>query len=265
MSRELESVEPEETARRLIGEADGELYLLGATARQLVAVTTAVRDVSGVVRVLSERAPLRRLRADFTVAARAAEAVDAGRLAFGEYDADRHGGTIAVTETRVYTWLFAEGASACFGGDGSFHAAVREYCRTAWQEASSFALRTPPLARVRSSLRETFEPGVARDFETTLEAATRLRDRTNFDAVAAAVLVGARHDLAQYDLAKWGEDVGLASRATFSRVKNGLSEDGVVETSNGGPRERQRLGLTAEYDQMADDHGLAEVIVRIVT
>ena len=61
-----------------------------------------------------------------------------------------------------------------------------------------------------------------------------------------ALLAGARHSELLSEISKWGEDVGLASKATFSRSKSDLEDVGIVETEKvpidvGRPRLRLRL------------------------
>ena len=43
-----------------------------------------------------------------------------------------------------------------------------------------------------------------------------------------SLLVAAKHGELLYDISTWGEDVGLASRATFSRMKAQLEEQGLI-------------------------------------
>ncbi len=50
------------------------------------------------------------------------------------------------------------------------------------------------------------------------------------DEVTIALLVAARHNVLLYDISKWGEDVQLASKATFSRTKNLLEDSGLLAT-----------------------------------
>jgi hypothetical protein len=70
-----------------------------------------------------------------------------------------------------------------------------------------------------------------------------------------------------YDISKWGEDVGLASKATFSRTKTDLEEAGVVATEKvpievGRPRLRLRLGDDRLRSADRDEFGaLAELVL----
>jgi DNA-binding MarR family transcriptional regulator len=64
--------------------------------------------------------------------------------------------------------------------------------------------------------------------------------------VTVSLLVAARNRELLYDISRWGEDVGLASKATFSRTKSQLEERGLLDTEKvpidvGRPRLRLRL------------------------
>ncbi|RJX46853.1 hypothetical protein DP106_15410, partial [Halonotius pteroides] len=74
-----------------------------------------------------------------------------------------------------------------------------------------------------------------------------VRDGTGLDEVTVSLLVAARNGDLLYDISRWGEDVGIASKATFSRTKTRMEESGVIETEKvpidvGRPRLRLRLG-----------------------
>ena len=73
-----------------------------------------------------------------------------------------------------------------------------------------------------------------------------------------ALLVAARNEVLLYDISKWGEDVGIASKATFSRTKSRLEDAGVITTEKvpidvGRPRLRLQLGDQQLRDAAADD------------
>ncbi|MFB6186576.1 MAG: DUF5821 family protein [Halobacteriaceae archaeon] len=56
-----------------------------------------------------------------------------------------------------------------------------------------------------------------------------MRAGDEFNEVSVALLATARNELLLYDLGRWGENVGLASRETFSRKKQLLEEKGIIE------------------------------------
>ena len=66
-----------------------------------------------------------------------------------------------------------------------------------------------------------------------------------------------------YDISRWGEDVGVASKATFSRAKSRLEDAALIRTEKvpiDVGRPRLRLTLPAEYDAL-DDIALVEAAV----
>jgi hypothetical protein len=78
--------------------------------------------------------------------------------------------------------------------------------------------------------------------------------------VTISLLVAARNNVQLYDISKWGEDVGLASKATFSRAKTTLEDKGLIDTESvaidvGRPRLRLLLGderlADADNDELA--------------
>ena len=59
--------------------------------------------------------------------------------------------------------------------------------------------------------------------------------------------MAAKHEQLLYDISRWGEDAGVASKATFSRTKTHLEERGLLETEKvpidvGRPRLRLLVG-----------------------
>lgn len=67
------------------------------------------------------------------------------------------------------------------------------------------------------------------------------------DEVGLSLLVAAKHEQLLYDISRWGEDAGIASKATFSRTKTHLEERGLLETEKvpidvGRPRLRLLIG-----------------------
>jgi hypothetical protein len=83
------------------------------------------------------------------------------------------------------------------------------------------------------------------EFEQLIEAA-QLEEMNSLDAVSVALIAAAQSGALTYDLGKWAEEVGVASKATISRRKTALEEDGIIYTENvpvevGRPRQRLLL------------------------
>jgi hypothetical protein len=131
--------------------------------------------------------------------------------------------------------------------DEAFTTAARDRCTAQWESADPFDLRTPPRSRVDSALRETIGDEMAETFSAVLASVEAVRGDDELDEVALSLLVAAKHEVLLYDISKWGEDIGVASKATFSRVKNKLEDAGLITTEKvpmdiGRPRLRLLLG-----------------------
>jgi hypothetical protein len=107
---------------------------------------------------------------------------------------------------------------------------------------------------VRSSLEAEIGEGTAADFDSVLSSlATARGDGDGLDEVTISLLVAAKNEELLYDISKWGEDVGIASKATFSRTKTDLEDLGLLDTEKvpidvGRPRLRLKFG----DDRLAD-------------
>lgn len=115
-----------------------------------------------------------------------------------------------------------------------------------WAAAPEYEVEVPPLSRVRATLRSELGEAVATDFERLLGAAG---DGSDPDAVTLCLLGAARNEQLLYDISRWGEEVGLASKATLSRTKTALEDAGLVEMETvpiDVGRPRLRLGLPAD-------------------
>ena len=215
------------------------------------------------VRLVAGDDVLKWLRRDFMLASTAAELLETDvlelRAAAGRLD-----DTLLVTEEMVVSLLTpTEGQSAALATDDEeFVAAVHERWNGHWEDGEQFDLRTPAYSRVLDTLADEFDSAMESDFETVLEAAADLDEHDELDEVAVALLVAAKHEQLLYDISHWGEDVGVASKATFSRKKTQLEEQGLLETEKvpidvGRPRLRLLLG--EERLREADAEELAGV------
>src|SRR5699024_10009400 len=130
---------------------------------------------------------------------------------------------------------------------------------SAWDESESYHLRTPPLSRVRETMDEAFGPDMLGDFDDVLASLDTARgDDGGLDEVTISLLVAATNEELLYDISKWGEDTGVASKATFSRTKTQLEEMGLIDTTKvpidvGRPRLRLLLGDDRLTDADADE------------
>jgi hypothetical protein len=215
------------------------------TVEELVEVLTT--DEGPTVRLLADEAVLKDVMDDFIVGSSAADLVAADRLELRTYANGDN--TLLVTDDSVAALVAAGSRVAALATDEDefIEGAYEEYSE-AWDAAEPYNLRTPAITQVRETLRESLGPDTADDFDAVLAALETARgDGDGLDEVTISLLVAARNRELLYDISKWGEDIGIASKATFSRTKTKLEEAGLIDTEKvpidvGRPRLRLLLG-----------------------
>jgi hypothetical protein len=243
-------------------ESTDDLLVVDPTAEAveaLTAVTTAA-ERPPTVRLLADAALLKEVMDDFVVASNAADLIEADVLAV-RTGKTGDSGSLVVTDDAVWSLVSVGDRVAALGtDDDEFVAAVAETYDSKWDVASAFDLRTPPLSRIRETLGAEIGRKTRADFDDALDAVESAREATGeFDEVTLTLLVAAHNDVLLYDISKWGEDVGIASKATFSRTKTALEEEGLIRTEKvpidvGRPRLRLKLN-----DDRFDEASAAEL------
>jgi len=199
------------------------------------------------VRLLATESALKEAMSTFTTAGTAADLV-AGDVLSLRTTADRLDGPLVCTDEAIISVISTDSRTAGLSTrDDEFVEAAREQYTTAWENAKPFGLRTPPLSRVRNTLDEEFGPDLRADFERMRVTLGSERGDSEVDEVVISLLAAASNEQLLYDISTWGERVGVASRATFSRKKSTLEEHGVIETEKvpidvGRPRLRLLVG-----------------------
>lgn len=252
-----------ENLRTILAEESEEVVAVGFdedSTRELIEILTESKEPTKV-RLLVREDVLKWVRDDFVLASTAAELLKADllevRAATNWLD-----GALVVTKKTVASLLTpdAEHSAALVTDDEEFVAAVHERWNSRWEDGAAFDLRTPAYTRVLDSLGEEFGSGMESDFQTVLESVESIGDDARLDAVGLSLLLAAKHEQLLYDISKWGEDAGVASKATFSRKKTQLEEQGLIETEKvpidvGRPRLRLLVGnerlREAEADELA--------------
>ena len=102
---------------------------------------------------------------------------------------------------------------------------VYTFYNNLWSQSIPFHIAAPPFSLVLDSLQSQFGTTLKSDFSTALFSLQKLPSTYDFlDEVALSLLIAARNQILLYDLSRWGEDIGIASRATFSRTKQLLEQ-----------------------------------------
>jgi hypothetical protein len=214
--------------------------------RQLVSVLQGSSDAR--IRLFVAEQPLKDLMDDFLIASAVADLVDTGTLAVRILDSVPNSALLISNESVA---ALVEGTDQVAGlatTDDSFVASMYESYDQQWADAEEFSLRTPPLSTVMETLESDIGPDAAADFQAIIESLeTAKGDGSGLDEVTISLLVAARNGELLYDISKWGEDIGLASKATFSRTKTRLEDGGIIDTEKvpidvGRPRLRLMLG-----------------------
>jgi len=199
------------------------------------------------VRLLADRDALRDVMADYIVAGRAADLVAAETLSL-RWDEDLPETALLVSEGLVVSLVPVPGrVGGLAASESPFVEEARDHYGDRWADAEPFRLRSPPISRLRQTLADEVGNGAAADFDAVLAELPAARgDGDGLDEVTVALVVGARHGVQLYDISRWGENIGLASKATFSRKKGELEDCRVITTEKvpidvGRPRLRLRL------------------------
>ena len=230
-----------EVVRRVLERVTPPVTICNPTARTVRAASLAL-DGSTAQRsaVVARYEALRQIRDTFEVAATLAERTADG-LTLGVLT-DPPETALVVGRDRYYALVRTDESVTAIPSTAEFPA-VRAYTRRLVNESESFPLRTPPLSVIRSTMREEFGDGFLKTFDAALDPFGDLSMSTPVTVPDLLLALAARHELLLYDLSKWGEDVGIASRATFSRRKTRLEDAGLIgaeeaPTEFGRPRHR---------------------------
>jgi transposase len=242
--------------------------VLDGVTQEVLVVGPSLAVIDGLVAVLGERetAPTVRLLAtesvlkeavsEFTDASVIADLVADGSLSLRTSD-ERLDGPLLVTDGRVVSLVTTDERTAGLATeDAEFVGAARNEYADRWTDAEAFSLRTPPLSRVQETLEDEFGAELADDFERMRIALAETTGDLN--EVDVSLLAAARNEALLYDISTWGENVGIASRATFSRKKTHLEECGLIATEKvpidvGRPRLRLLLGDERLREADADE------------
>ena len=250
--------------RTAVDRSSGDLWVVDPTQRAIRAVIDVANGDDGAIpaiRMLADEGALKSTFDDFLVASRTADLIDTGTLSVRTLR-EETANSLLVAEGEVFAIVTTgERVAALTTDDASFVDTTKAGCERRWEAADSFRLRTPPISEVRDTLGAEIGDDIRADFDTVLDSLDAARgDGNGLDEVTISLLVAARNDVLLYDISKWGEDVGIASKATFSRTKTQLEDTGLITTEKvpidvGRPRLRLQLaddGLAgADIDEFA--------------
>ena len=241
---------------REVDDGRDSLYVVNPGETTIRALTEVIdpTTIDTRIRLLARPAALKAATADFLIGSAIAdlEADDALTIKTLENGA-KH--ALLVSDTHVGTMIALNDEIATLTTDDpEFVERVRGVYREKWEAATPFSNRTPPRSHIERTLASDIGETVREEFAAVLDSVEQLNGaRGPLDEVTISILVAARNDILLYDISKWGEDVGIASKATFSRTKTTLEDRGVISTEK-VPIEvgRPRLRLTVGHDALAE-------------
>ncbi|WP_458205463.1 transcriptional regulator TbsP [Haladaptatus sp. NG-SE-30] len=255
-----------EILRAVIDEAPEAMLVVDPSANAIEELIDAATEYEGdlpEMRMLADETTLKDVMEDFIIASNTADLIDEGALSLRTTN-DSSGNSLLVTDDLVIALVTAgDRVGGLTSDDEEFVDAAYSTYMTEWDDAADFTLRTPPISRVRETLRDEISADAESDFNSVLSSLETARgDGDGLDEVTISLLVAAKNEALLYDISKWGEDVGIASKATFSRTKTKLEDMGLIGTEKvpiDVGRPRLRLKLANDDLQSADTDQLASV------
>ncbi|WIV67292.1 transcriptional regulator TbsP [Natrialbaceae archaeon AArc-T1-2] len=255
----------------VLEEAAGDVYMVNPSwdaIEEFVSVATEFDGELPTVHMLADERTIKDVMADFIVASNAADLIADGTLSLRTLE-EAPENSLLVTESNVVAVVHAgDRVGGLATDDEGFVDAAYDTYEHRWEDAASFNLRTPPISRVQETLATEISGEAEDDFTAILSSLETARgDGEGLDEVTISLLVAAKNEALLYDISKWGEDVGIASKATFSRTKTKLEDMGLLDTEKvpidvGRPRLRLKIGDERLRD--ADNSQLATVAQSIL-
>lgn len=240
----VEDVEPSETIRIL---HPGQRLIKGA-----IEALSSFEDDSPSIKLLANETDIKDTVEDFKVASKAAQIIEKGNLSIKSNEVQKRS-TLIITETTTASVVEANGKTNILQSDNTnfVEDATAEY-QNQWDEENEFTLRTPPINKIIETLEEEISKEARETFESILDATNEVTgNEGSLSSVNICLLSAARNDILLYNISKWGEDVGIASKATFSRSKTNLENSDIIETEKvpidiGRPRLKLKLADNLE-------------------
>ena len=261
----------DEMLSTVLEKADGTVYVVNPSrsALEQFIEAAAERDTLPGVRVLAGERTLKDVMDDFIVASTAADLLQREVLQLRTLEEPPENALVLTEAETVAVVRAGDRVAGLTTDDAEFVEAAWDAYETAWDGATEFSLRTPPISTVRETLSSDIGPDAEEDFSSILASLETARGNgEGLDEVTISLLVAARNEALLYDISKWGEDIGIASKATFSRTKTRLEDMGLIDTEKvpiDVGRPRLRLKIADERLREADDSQLATVAQSLLT
>lgn len=246
MSLQLVDRSIDDVCAEVCSNLDGDAYLINPSASLFTTlVDWGVKNPESFtpLSVIGDEATFKQALSTFPVASRTAELLESELIKIRTHP-EPPKSSIAIDGDRLVALIDAgERFGALSTDECSFVDELHETCIDSFDHADQLSLRTPALSRVESTLEERFGADRRQEFFRLVNAAPF---EGPVDEVIISLLVAAKHGDLLYEISNWGEDIGLASKATFSRKKSILENANLIGTESepidvGRPRLRLHL------------------------
>lgn len=251
MTTSLTGIDGDEIIRRSIDEGGGSLRILQVSPRVLgryVKVASEEADSVEKIRVLSGETALKDAMDDFLIASAASDLIEDGKLELLTTEDGSYRSLVLVGDSDIMSFVdVGDRVGALSTDDDGMVEDASEFFESVWDEGDDFTIRTPPASEVVETLRDEIGEQTQADFNEILDLLeTAKGNGDGLDEITVALLAAARNEILLYDISKWGEDSGVASKATFSRKKTEMEDRGLIDTENvpidiGRPRLRLKF------------------------
>ncbi|WP_143114441.1 transcriptional regulator TbsP domain-containing protein [Halopenitus persicus] len=223
---------------------DSDRLLVDPSPTMVEEITQLLYSDNETINILAQQDTLKEALSDFRIAARAVDLIEEDRIDLRIVDQTLNN-TLLLTPSSMATLLRLDSRlNALVTTDEELMERTRSMYQNLFADARSYDVHTPAYSEVQTSLREAINQEMEQDYIAALESSSSLDNP--IDEVAIGVLVAARNGELQYELSAWGEKIGIASRATFSRTKSQLEDEDLITTEKvpidvGRPRYRLQL------------------------
>jgi len=271
MASNTHTADRRELLTTTLAAATNDCWIIDPTPETTAAIVDVATDDTRLprLRLLAAEDALKATVDDFLIASRIADLIDNDELAVRTLDAPTANSLILTKQTVTAVVAGGKQVAGLRTDDSEFVETTRSSVTDRWAAADPFRLRTPAISQIRATLAADIGPAIREDFDQLLASLETARGGgDSLDEVTISLLIAAKNEVLLYDISKWGEDVGIASKATFSRTKSRLEESGVITTEKvpidvGRPRLRLQLGDDRLREAPTDK--LAAIAIEMLT
>jgi len=218
------------TPTRMIPDRDEPALYINPRSEQLAAFAEQAvpAEDQPKIRLLADSDEIKDALYSFLTASKIAELIHRDQLSLRTLSEPVQN---TIFTTKSETVIPVVGEYSISSSDSDLVSSVYGEFDSRFEAAEQYHLRTPPLSVVKETLREEIGDDIADEFDKVLANAEEISNSNDYLSIVEIMLIlAARNEVLLYDISKWGEDVGIASKATFSRAKSALEDADLIET-----------------------------------